>query len=283
MATLLIFGPGYTASRIAAAFLDRGGQVVRISRLGGDLPFAEPAAVLPAIAAATHILSSVPPTDGADPVLTRYAAALAAAPARWIGYLSSTGVYGDAGGGWVDEATPAAGRRGGRNLADAAWAALHPQARIFRLPGIYGPGRSALDRVAQGRAHRIDLAGQVFSRAHVDDIVGGVMASIAHGPPGAYNLADDSPCSQNRVIEAACDLLGTPWPPLQSLAEAQLSPQALAFYAENRRVANGRAKRLLDWTPLYPDHRAGLRALAAVQAAGGLPSSPNRIGPITSR
>ena len=261
MPTLLIFGPGYTASRIGAALSREGWQIIRVARTGGDIAFADAAAVRPAIAAASHILSSVPPAADGDPVLAAYRPLLAEAPARWIGYLSSTGVYGDAAGGWVDEATPTNGRRGGRNVADAAWLALHPQARIFRLPGIYGPGRSALDRVAEGRAHRIDLPQQVFSRVHVDDIVGGVVASTGHGPPGAYNLADDAPCSQNRVIEAASDLLGRPWPALLPLADANLSPQALAFYAENRRVANGKAKRLLGWTPRFPDHRTGLRAI----------------------
>lgn len=268
MAHLLIFGPGYTATRIAAPFAGEGWRITRVSRSPGasDIAFADHAAVLAEIGRATHILSSVPPADAVDPVLDAYGDALAAAPARWIGYLSSTGVYGDAAGGWVDEATPLAGRRGGRNKADAAWLMLHAEARIFRLPGIYGTGRSALDRVAAGQAHRIDLPGQVFSRVHVDDIVSGVVASTAHGPPGAYNLADDAPASQNRVIEAACDLLGLPWPALLPLTEARLSPQALAFYAENRRVANGKAKRLLGWSPDYPDYRSGLRAISRTPA-----------------
>lgn len=268
--TLLVFGPGYAASAIAAA-LTEGWAILRVTRAGGPdaLSFADPAAVLPAIAAADHILSSVPPTAEGDPVLDVYGAAIAAARARWVGYLSSTGVYGDARGGWVDEATATTGRRGPRNAADAAWLALHPQARVFRLPGIYGPGRSALDRVGEGRAQRIDLPGQVFSRVHVDDIAGGVVASMSAGPPGAYNLADDAPCSQNRVIEHACALLGVAPPPLLPLAEAALSPAALAFYGENRRVANGKARRLLGWRPIHRDHRAGL---AAILRAGPPPA-----------
>jgi nucleoside-diphosphate-sugar epimerase len=131
---------------------------------------------------------------------------------------------------------------------------------VFRLPGIYGPGRSAFDRAAEGKAHRIDLPGQVFSRVHVDDIAAGVIAGF-DAPPGAYNLADDLPASQNAVIEEACRLLGTAPPPLQSLDEAGLSPQARAFYAENRRVANGKAKRVLGWWPAYPTYREGLRAI----------------------
>lgn len=213
-----------------------------------------------AIARATHILSSVPPQGDDDPVLSRYGAAIAAAPARWVGYLSSTGVYGDAGGAWVDESAPVGqGRRSARAAADLAWGALRPDIVRFRLPGIYGPGRSALERVAEGKAHRIDLPGQVFSRIHVDDIVGGVLASF-DGPPGIYNLADDLPCPQNRVMEAACDLLGLPHPPLLTLEQANLSPMARAFYAENRRVANGRARRLLGWSPRHPTWREGLAA-----------------------
>ncbi len=133
---------------------------------------------------------------------------------------------------------------------------------MFRLPGIYGPGRSALDRVREGRAHRIDLPEQVFSRIHVEDIASGVIAAIDQRR-GAYNLSDDLPCGQNEVIEEACRLLGVSAPPLQSMDEAQLSPMARAFYAENRRVANGKAKRLLGWKPAYPDYRTGLRALSA--------------------
>ena len=258
MARLLVFGPGYTASHISAAVQARGFTVETVgrARIGDDR------AVAAAIGAASHILSSVPPDGDADPVLARHGTALADCGAQWIGYLSSTGVYGDTGGAWVDEsAMVGAGRRTARTAADLAWSVLHREARVFRLPGIYGPGRSAIDRVTAGGARRIDLPGQVFSRIHVNDIVGGVLASIDRGPPGLYNLADDRPASQNSVIEAACDLLGLSHPPLQSLDEVELSPAARAFYAENRRVANGKAKRLLGWRPLYPDYRAGLRAI----------------------
>ena len=260
MARLLIFGPGYAASHIAAAVQAREFAIETIGRAD----FARDDLVLAAIGRASHILSSVPPEGDQDPVLARYGAAIAGCRAEWIGYLSSTGVYGDTGGAWVDEGAPiGAGRRTARAAADRGWAALHPQVRVFRLPGIYGPGRSPLDRVAAGIAHRIDLPGQVFSRVHVDDIVGGVLASIDRGPPGIYNLADDRPASQNSVIEAACALLGLPVPPLQQIEDAGLSPAARAFYAENRRVANGKMKRLLRWRPLYPDYAAGLRALSA--------------------
>ena len=261
MGQILIFGLGYAASHLANRLTARGWDVVGTTRdgSGSSLAFADEAAVLAALRSATHILSSVPPVDGADPVLTRYGEAIALAPAQWVGYLSSTGVYGDAGGAWVDESAPVIGRRPDRNAADAAWQQLRGDVSVFRLPGIYGPGRSILDRIDEGRAHRIALPDQVFSRIHVDDLARGVISSFA-GPAGVYNLADDKPCHQNRLIECGCEMLGAPLPPLQSLEEAGLSPAALAFYAENRRVANSKAKRLLGWTPLYPSFQEGLAA-----------------------
>lgn len=261
MGQMLIFGMGYAASHLADRLRARGWEVIGTTRDGsGDsIAFADETAVLMALRDATHILSSVPPVDGGDPVLARHGEAVALAPARWIGYLSSTGVYGDAGGAWVDESAPVKGRRADRNAADAAWQALRSDVRIFRLPGIYGPGRSILDRIGEGRAHRIDLPEQVFSRIHVDDIAGGVIASFA-GPAGVYNLADDEPCHQNRLVEWGCERLAASLPPLQTLDQAGLSPAARAFYAENRRVANGKAKRLLGWAPRYPTFREGLAA-----------------------
>lgn len=262
MPHMLVIGMGYTASRLATRLRADGWRVtgVRRSADADTLAFDDDSAVAAAIGQASHILSSVPPVGEADPVLARHGAAIAAAPARWTGYLSSTGVYGDSGGAWVDESAPVGqGRRTARAQADRDWGALRGDMRRFRLPGIYGPGRSALERVREGRAHRIDLPDQIFSRIHVDDIVSGVMASF-DGSPGIYNLSDDLPCAQNRVIEAACDLVGRPWPPLQSLEAAGLSPMARGFYAENRRVANGRAKRLLGWAPRFPTYAEGLRA-----------------------
>ena len=256
---LLVLGLGYTAARFAAAF---PGPVtaVRSRAAPGVLTLDDPA--LPAaIAAATHILSSVPPApDGSDPVLVAHGAAIAAAPARWVGYLSSTGVYGDAGGAWVDEVSPLKGRRSGRLAADEAWQALHPQARVFRLPGIYGPGRSALDRLRAGPVARIDLPGHVFSRIHADDIVGAMLASLDNGHPGVYNLADDEPAPGEAVTAYAAQLLGIAPAPLQSLDEAPLSPMGRAFYAECRRVANGKMTRDLGYELRYPDYCSGLIA-----------------------
>lgn len=264
MPHMLIFGLGYTSSRLAGMLRSMGWQVsaTRRSACEEAMAFDDRDGVLRAIAAATHILSSVPPAGEADPVLTHYGEALARAPALWSGYLSSTGVYGDAGGAWVDESAPiGGGRRGARAEADRAWQALRGDVRVFRLPGIYGPGRSVLDRIREGKARRIALPGQIFSRVHVDDIISGVLAGL-RGPPGVYNLADDLPASQNHIIEHGCALLHTAPPPLMSLEDADLSPQARAFYAENRRVANGKAKRMLGWTPVYPTYKEGLRALA---------------------
>lgn len=257
MKQMFIFGLGYTAKRIAAALGREGWHVVSTGSRG-SIPFTDGAAVRDALAASSHVLSSVPPEreSGVDPVLETYGDLLGQG---WMGYLSSTGVYGDAQGAWVDESTPTGGgRRSARAECDTLW--LERGARVFRLPGIYGPGRSALDRVREGKAHRIDLPDQVFSRVHVDDIVSGVLAGL-DGPPGAYNLADDLPCSQNAVIEEACRLLGVTPPPLQTMEEAELSPMARGFYAENRRVANGKARRVLGWTPRYPDYRSGLASL----------------------
>jgi nucleoside-diphosphate-sugar epimerase len=265
---MLIFGMGYTASRLADVLRAQGWHVTGTRRMsGGDvIAFDDKASVLNILDSATHILSSVPPaSEGHDPVLDQYGSAVAASKAVWTGYLSSTGVYGDSGGAWVDETAPIGiGRRTARAAADMAWQTLRSDVCIFRLPGIYGPGRSALDRVREGKAHRIDLPDQIFSRAHVDDIVSAVMASFA-GPAGVYNVADDSPCSQNAVIEYAATLLGHPWPEMQSLDNAALSPMARGFYAENRRISNGKARRLLDWKPAYPTYKQGLAAIYNAQ------------------
>ena len=228
---------------------------MRATGQDGETDFDDDAAVRAALGTATHVLSSVPPEAEGDPVLRRYGEALSH---PWLGYLSSTGVYGDTAGAWVDESAPIGGRRAERAAADVEW--LARGARVFRLPGIYGPGRSALERVREGRAARIDMAGQVFSRIHVDDLASGVIAGLA-APEGAYNLADELPASQNAVIEEACRMLGMTLPPLQTLDEAGLSQAARAFYGENRRVANGKARRVLGWQPRFATYREGLWAI----------------------
>jgi nucleoside-diphosphate-sugar epimerase len=251
MPLFILFGPGFTGGHIAARLRAAGWDVMSLGRQ------ADPAAVTSALRAADAVLSTVAPEDGRDAVLARYEETIRRV--RWIGYLSSTGVYGDAGGGWVDESAPIAGRRPDRIAAEQAWMALG--AHVLRLPGIYGPGRSVISRVRAGTAHRVDLPGQVFSRIHVDDVAGAVLAALRQGAPGAYNIADDLPASQNALVEWVCGRVGLPLPPLIGPDDPILSPAARAFYGENRRVANGRARRLLGWRPLYPNWRTGLAAL----------------------
>jgi nucleoside-diphosphate-sugar epimerase len=263
---LFVFGLGYAARAVADAAAAPLQATTRDGR-DGTIRFDDAAAVRSGLAASTHVLSSVPPDEDGDPVLRHYRDVLAG---RWLGYLSSTGVYGDTGGAWVDERAAAdRGRRPLRNAADAAWRAAG--ACVFRLPGIYGPGRSPLERVARGEAHRTGVAGQVFSRVHVDDIARGVVAGFA-APPGAYNLADDVPASQDDVVAYAAALLGLAPPPVVPV-EA-LSPAARDFHAENRRVANGKAKRVLGWRLRYPDYRAGLRALSAMTRPTAASAAP---------
>ncbi len=269
---LFIFGLGYAASHIAARL---SGARIAATGSAGNVAFEDAARVRFEIARATHILASVPPGED-DPVLAAYRDALEETGA-WLGYLSSTGVYGDTGGAWVDEAAPVGGgRRGARAAADLAWLALG--ARVFRLPGIYGPGRSPLDRIRDGTARRIDVPGQVFSRVHVADLAGGVIAGF-DAPPGAYNLADDEPAAQGDVVAYGCRLLGLPVPPAVPLDAADLSPAARAFYVENRRVANGKARRVLGWAPRYRDYRLGLRALNATISPAPASTPPAAASP----
>jgi nucleoside-diphosphate-sugar epimerase len=193
------------------------------------------------------VLSSVPPGEAGDPVLVRYGDALGHG---WLGYLSSSGVYGDTGGAWVDESAPTGGgRRSARSDADAAW--LERGARVFRLPGIYGPGRSALDRVAAGRAHRIDLAGQVFSRVHVDDIASGVIAGL-EASPGATTSPTTCPRARTRYRGGLPPARGGSPAPAVARRGRPLAAGA-RILRENRRVANGKARRVLGWRPTLPD------------------------------
>lgn len=221
------------------------------------------------LAGVTHLLSSVPPDAIGDPIIDLHRTDIDAVAARlrWIGYLSTTGVYGDRGGAWVDEAsalTPS-GERGQRRLnAEQAWLSLAQPAHLFRLAGIYGPGSSALDTVRDGRARRVLKAGQVFSRIHVDDIVAVLIASMAHPNPGAaYNVCDDDPAPPADVITYACELLGMAPPPLVPYEQAELSAMARSFYDDNKRCRNQRIKDELGVTLRYPDYRQGLAAILA--------------------
>lgn len=273
--TLLCFGFGYSARALARRLLGQGWRVLgtvrdaaRLPELAQDgveghvFPLERPGETL---AGVTHVLSSVPPDSLSDPVLAAHGPALAAGAWRWVGYLSTTGVYGNRDGGWVDEesALRPSGMRGTRRVAaEAAWRALGVPLHIFRLAGIYGPGRNALESVIDGTAKRIDKPGQVFSRIHVEDIAAVLEASIARPNPGRiYNVCDDDPAPPEAVVAYTCALLGKPAPPLVPLEQADLSPMALSFYADNKRVSNARIKNELGVTLRYPSYRDGLRAL----------------------
>jgi nucleoside-diphosphate-sugar epimerase len=283
---LFCFGLGYTAMALAKALRAEGWRVTGTCRepahaekarehgleiviFDRDHPIAD---LDQRLQSATHLLSSVPPDGAGDPVLGVHGAEIAAAAARldWIGYLSTTGVYGDRAGGWVDETSTLSptGERGRRRVgAETAWLALPQPAHLFRLAGIYGPGRSALDTVRAGKARRVVKPGQVFSRIHVEDIAQVLLASIAHPNPGAaYNVCDDDAADPAAVIAHACALLNLPPPPEVPFAEAQLSPMAKSFYDDNKRVRNERIKRELGVVLKYPDYRAGLAALLAAES-----------------
>jgi len=280
---LFCFGLGYSAAALARRLLAEGWPVTgtcrdearaaELQRLGITPVIFDRAHPIPDLAqrlgSTTHLLSSVPPDETGDPVLDMHGTQIAAASARmaWIGYLSTTGVYGDRGGDWVDEtsALTPSGTRGRRRLeAERGWSALPQPAHLFRLAGIYGPGRSALDTVRSGKARRILKPGQVFSRIHVEDIAAVLLASIARPDPGtAYNVCDDDAADPAEVIAFACDLLGVMPPPAIPFAEAELSPMARSFYDDNKRVRNDRIKHALGVRLHYPSYREGLRALLA--------------------
>ena len=276
--TLLSIGHGYTAQALARRLHGAGWRIIGTTRSadkardlaedGIDARVWPGDDLGPALAEATHLLSSVSPDADGDPVLSALGAAIAqAAPGlEWAGYLSTTGVYGDRDGGWVDETTPVAPatERGYRRAeAEAAWRAIPGlPIHVFRLAGIYGPGRSALDRLRAGTARRIVKPGQVFSRIHVDDIAQVLAASMQRPAPGAvYNVCDDLPAPPQDVIEHAAELLGLPVPPAIPFEEAKLSPMAASFYSDSKRVRNDRIKEDLGVSLLHPDYRSGLRAL----------------------
>lgn len=282
--TLFCFGLGYTATVLARAVEAKGWQVLG-TRRPGDADESKPADGMESmifdrahplagaralLASVTHLLSSVPPDEAGDPVLDVHGDDIAASRSlRWIGYLSTTGVYGDRAGGWVDEtaALRPTGERGRRRLAaETRWLDLGRRrgapVHVFRLAGIYGPGRSALDVVRSGRARRIVKPGQVFSRVHVADIAQVLRASMARPRSGAiYNVCDDDPAPPADVITFACELLGVPPPPPVPIEQAELSEMALSFYADNKRVSNQRIKQELGVKLLYPSYRDGLKAL----------------------
>jgi nucleoside-diphosphate-sugar epimerase len=282
---LFCFGMGYTALAFAQALAAEGWRVAgttrdpaKRARLAGEgfamhrfergRPLEDPAA---ALADATHVLASIPPDEAGDPVLVRHLADLRhCAGLAWVGYLSTTGVYGDRGGDWVDEAAavaPSLARTRRRVAAEGHWHASGLPVHVFRLAGIYGPGRNVLDAVRAGTARRIVKPGQMFGRIHVEDIVQVLRASMARPNPGAvYNVADDEPAPPQDVVTFACDLLGVAPPPEVPYEVAALSPMARSFYADNRRVDNARIKRELGVRLRHPTYREGLRAILAIAA-----------------
>jgi nucleoside-diphosphate-sugar epimerase len=280
---LFAFGLGYCASRViargsgAAAGTVRDPQAIAAwRRRGVEAHLFDDPAVAPAMERAEIALVSIPPDGEGDPTLRAFAPALRAARLARVVYLSTVGVYGDAGGGWVDEtsSTPAiTARARARVAAEAAWTTFGREAGIavdiLRLGGIYGPGRSAFDRLRDGTARRVAKPGQAFNRIHVDDIAAAIEMVAAAGRPGAvYNVVDGAPSAPEEVIVYAARLLGVPAPPEEPFATAGLTGMAASFYEENRRVRNDKL-RALGWTPRYPTYREGLSAVLAEEGAGG--------------
>ena len=272
--TLLSLGHGYSAAALAARVLPLGWRVLGTTRKPERAELLRAQGVTPlivgtddisaAVHQATHLLSSAGPSAEGDPFLPLLASAIEAAPnLSWIGYLSTTGVYGDRGGDWVDEdseTNPESARGQWRLAAEQDWRALG--GHIFRLAGIYGPGRGPFSKVRSGQARRIIKPGQVFGRIHADDIAQIVAASMARPNPGQiYNCSDDMPAPPQDVIGYAAQLLGLPLPPEEPFETAEMSPMARSFYAANRRVRNTRIKSELGVRLLYPDYKVGLRNL----------------------
>ena len=278
--TLLSFGHGYSARALSRILLAQDWRVIGTTRnedkaVGlmndGIEPRIWPGADMePALNGATHLLISAAPDGAGDPVLAALHDEIAARAGQfeWVGYLSTTGVYGDHGGDWVDETTPLtpSTKRGiARVQAESAWAAIPDlPLHIFRLAGIYGPGRGPFAKVRAGTARRIIKADQVFSRTHVADIARVLAASIRNPNPGAvYNVCDNDPAAPQDVIGYAADLLGLPLPPAEDFETAEMSPMARSFYAESKKVRNDRITNELGVELLYPDYRSGLKALLA--------------------
>ncbi|WP_448149134.1 SDR family oxidoreductase [Labrys miyagiensis] len=283
---LLIFGLGYTASHFAARYGDRFVHIAgtyrsptpgeklpelpRVERLPFDGLRVTPA-LEAAIARATHVLTSIAPDDEGDPVLRHCGEALArASQLSWIGYLSTVGVYGDAGGAWIDESAPlrpTLERNAVRVEVEREWLDLARKrgadAQVFRLAGIYGPGRNAVVNLKRGTARRIVKPGQVFNRIHVEDIAGTVMAGIEHPKVGPFfNVTDDEPAPPQDVVSFAAGRLGVEPPPQIDYEDAQISPMARSFYGENKRVSNRRIREELGYRLAYPTYREGIGVCA---------------------
>ena len=294
---MLVFGHGYSAGHLTPRLRARGWVVTGTTRsqpgrvaAAGASPLIWPgaaegtdadaadAAVARAIGRADAILLSIAPDDAAgDPVLAAFGDRIAAARPGWLGYLSTTGVYGDRAGGWVDEngaldSTTARGRA--RIAAETAWGDLARAhdlpLHIFRLAGIYGPGRGPFEKLRRGTARRVIKPGQVFSRIHVEDIAQVLLASIDRPAPGtAYNVCDDQPAPPQDVLEHAARLLGIPPPPEVDFETAEMGQMARSFYSDSKRVSNARLRRDLGVSLRYPDYDSGLRAILRAEGRTG--------------
>jgi nucleoside-diphosphate-sugar epimerase len=284
--SLFCFGLGYSALRLARRLRREGWDIAgtarepptapgefTLQRFATENPLRDPQR---ALAGTTHVLISVPPHQAGCPVYAAHGADLAAVSTlRWIGYLSTTSVYGDRAGGWVDEDSallPTGDRGAARIVAERQWLSLpRGDARavaVFRLAGIYGPGRSVLDALAAGTARRIVKPGQAFSRIHVEDLAETVYRSMARpGPGGIYNVCDDEAAPQDEVVAYAASLLGVAPPPREDFAGADLSALARSFYDDNKRVSNRRIKDELGVVLRYPTYREGLAALSGAGAS----------------
>lgn len=288
-ARLFVFGGGYLGAAAAREALQRGWTATVSSReqtrrkalqdqgLAAIDP-AEQAALDRAVAAASAVLVTCPPDAQGCPGARALLPALSRTRAYpdWIGYVSSSAVYGDRGGGWVldDDALNASSLDGARRVrAEREWLdagrGMGLTVQLFRLPAIYGPGRSPVDRLRAGTARLVRKPGQVFNRIHVDDAVAGLFASIARPRPGAaYNLADDEPAPADAVIEWAARRLGLPVPAEVSLDDPEVSDAMRRFYLDSKRISNARAKAELSWRPRYPTYREGLEAIIAAPSPG---------------
>lgn len=278
---LFLFGPGFSALALASRLGAQGWSVAGTARDPGAcqrleslgyvaVALDDPEAIVRAVEGADAVLISAPPDEHGCPALKALSPALiGGARPGWIGYLSTTGVYGDHGGRWVTETsalTPLSIQGHRRVEAERGWLDLGgPAVSLFRLPGLYGPGRSAFDRLREGSARRIVKPGQVFSRLHVEDLAAALEASIRRPRvAGVYNLCDDEPCPPQDVIAHAAALLGVAPPPQIAFDDAQISSASRRFFAENKRVSNARAKAALGWRPMFPTYREGLAAILAI-------------------
>jgi nucleoside-diphosphate-sugar epimerase len=289
---LFCFGFGYTAAVLAERLSDRPDVQIAGTRTkadpSGQVPLAafqgdgRPAEVAALLGGATHVLISIPPGLEGCPALLHFGKDLAASPSlQWVGYLSTVGVYGDAQGGWVDEATaikPTSERALRRAQAESAWLAFGRETgnrvEVFRLPGIYGPARSVIDNLKTGTARRIVKPGQVFNRVHVADIAGALdaamsLANVSHARGfNLFNITDDAPGPPQDVVAYGAELLGLPAPPEVPFSEARLSPMGISFYGESKRVKNTRMKTALGYQLLYPTYREGLLAIVRASCIG---------------